>query len=75
MSADTATQLDPATLAGFAARGVEGAATRDLVGRARRTLSAEELRTAIETVSQTRLLSWPECVRFAQLQQPLGDGT
>jgi hypothetical protein len=25
----------------------------------------------VQTLTQTRLLSWPDCVRFAQLHRPL----
>jgi hypothetical protein len=71
MTADLRPTLDPAVLAGFAARGIGEAQAAELLEQARSTLTAAELRLAIETVSQSRLLTWPECVQFAQLHRPL----
>ncbi len=71
MTADLRPSLDPAVLAGFAARGIDEAQAAELLHQAQVRLSAGELRLAIETVGQTRLLTWPECVQFAQLRQPL----
>ena len=70
-TADLKPTLDPAVLAGFAARGIGRAEAAELLQQAQATLTADELRLAIETVSWTRPLSWPECVRFAQLYRPL----
>ena len=71
MTADLRPALDPALLAGFAARGIGEASAAELLEQARSELTDEELRLAIETVAQTRLLTWPECVQFAQLYRPL----
>lgn len=70
-TADLRPTLDPAVLAGFAARGISREEATDLLEQAQETLTGDELRLAIQTVSQTRLLTWPECVRFAQLYRPL----
>jgi len=71
MTADLRPTLDPVVLAGFAARGIGKAQAAELLQQARSTLTAAELRLAIETVSKTRLLSWPECLQFAELHRPL----
>jgi hypothetical protein len=71
MTADLRPTLDPVVLAGFKARGIDKAEAAELLQQARSTLTAAELRLAMETVSKTRLLSWPECLRFAQLHRPL----
>jgi hypothetical protein len=71
MTADLRPTLDPVVLAGFEARGIDKTQAAELLQQARSTLTAAELRLAIETVSETRLLSWPECLRFAQLHRPL----
>ena len=71
MTVDVRPTLDPAVLAGFAARGIGEARATELLDDARAELNDDELQFAVETVSQTRLLSWPECVRFAQLHRPL----
>jgi hypothetical protein len=71
MTADLRPTLDPALLAGFAARGIGEARAAELLDQAESELTTEEFRLAIETVAQTRLLSWPECVRFARLYRPL----
>jgi hypothetical protein len=71
MTANLRQQLDPAVLAGFAARGVGATQAIELVDEASSRLTAEELRAACETLSQTRLLSWPDCVRFALLRRPM----
>lgn len=71
MTADLRPTIDSAVLAGFAARGIGEAQAAELLSRARAELSTEELRLATETLAQTRLLSWPDCVRFAQLRRPL----
>ena len=70
-TADLRPTLDPAVLAGFAARGINREQATELLHHAQETLTGDELRLAIETVSRTRLLTWPECVRFAQLYRPL----
>jgi hypothetical protein len=71
MTADLRPALDPAVLADFAARGIDEAQAAELLHEAQGTLTAQELRLATETVSQTRLLTWPECVQFARLRRPL----
>lgn len=71
MTADLRTTLDPAVLAGFADRGIGEAQAAELLSKAQAELSAEELRLAVETLAQTRLLTWPDCMRFAQLHRPL----
>lgn len=71
MTADLKPTLDPAVLAGFEARGIGKTQAAELLQQARSTLTPAELRLAIETVGKTRLLSWPECLRFAQLHRPL----
>lgn len=71
MTADLRPTIDSAVLAGFAARGIGEAQAAELVSRAQAELSSEELRLATETLAQTRLLTWPDCVRFAQLRRPL----
>jgi hypothetical protein len=71
MTADLRPKLDPAVLAGFAARGIGKAQAAELLSRAQKELTAEEFRSAVQTLTQTRLLSWPDCIRFAQLHRPL----
>jgi len=70
-TADLRPTLDTAVLAGFAARGISREQATELLEQAQETLTADELRLATETVSQTRLLTWPECVGFARLYRPL----
>jgi len=70
-TADLRPTLDPAVRAGFAARGIDREQATELLEQAQERLTEDELRLAIETVSQTRLLTWPECVQFAQLYRPL----
>lgn len=71
MTADLRPKLDPAVLAGFAARGIGEAQAAELLSQAQTELTAKEFQFAVETVGQTRLLSWPDCVRFAKLHRPL----
>ena len=71
MTTDLRPTIDPAVLAGFAARGIGEAQAAESLRKAQAELSAEELRLAMETLTQTRLLTWPDCVRFAQLRRPL----
>jgi hypothetical protein len=71
MTADLRSTLDPAVLAGFAARGIGEAQAAELLSQAQLELPAEEFASAVETLAQTRLLSWPDCIRFAQLHRPL----
>ncbi|MFL6163175.1 MAG: hypothetical protein ACJ74U_13205 [Jatrophihabitantaceae bacterium] len=71
MTADLRPTLDPDVLAGFAARGIGEAQAAELLSEAEARLTAPELRFAVETLTQTRLLTWPECMRFAQLHRPL----
>ena len=71
MTADLRPTIDSDVLAGFAARGIGEAQAAELLSEAEADLSAEELRFALETLSQTRLLTWPDCMRFAKLHRPL----
>jgi len=71
MTADLRQTFDPDVLAGFAARGIDEAQAAELLSKAQAELSAAEMRYAVETLAQTRVLTWPECMRFAQLHRPL----
>lgn len=71
MTADLRPTIDSAVLDGFAARGIGEAQAAELLSRAQAELSSEELRLATETLAQTRVLTWPDCLRFAQLRRPL----
>jgi hypothetical protein len=57
----------PEVLAAFLARGTDASAARQLVAEARAQLSDAQARAALDTLVQTRLLSWSECVTFARL--------
>ena len=71
MPADVTSPLDPEVLRGFAARGIGPKDAAELVSRARGELTGDELRAATEMVTQTRLLSWADCIRYVQLRRPL----
>ncbi|HTZ45077.1 MAG TPA: hypothetical protein VMB79_14555 [Jatrophihabitans sp.] len=62
----------PDVLAGFAARGVGRREAVRLVELARAELTDDELLAAQRVLAETRLLSWPDCVRFILLRRPVG---
>ena len=54
-------------LAAFGARGTDATEARQVITDARQELTEPQLRAALDTLVQTRLLDWPECVTFARL--------
>ncbi|HEY2043059.1 MAG TPA: hypothetical protein VGH11_10325 [Jatrophihabitans sp.] len=55
----------------FAARGVNAEDASAHLERARRALADDQFRLAVETLIQTRVLSWDECMQFARLLRPV----
>ncbi len=66
-SANPSTKDDPAALAAFAVRGVAAGEARRHLAVATQRHSAAVVADAIATFSGTRVLSWDECLRLAQL--------
>ena len=57
-------------LQAFAARGIDAVTAGALYTRARADLGRAELQQALDTLVQTRVLSWEQCLTFARLLSP-----